>query len=415
VSLGAKEAESILSFCANGRQARVVTENGQCVVLMRGEGRSIRFEGPTFEEALKSAADAGLLRRSCIEKQIAFWGRHAERPKDAVSRVLMAELGAARGRIVEREIVARVGRPLTELSPVELDDVASAAEIVLGTRVSAPEAARMARRILLEARGALSTPPASPAVLFDLARRVSRLVHETQKERGETAVLLGSDRQRFVTELGEQRAETDRWIADLGSFTVAEAELPPGIETRVSQLRDVGAGLALLRADVDANAASPHAIIDSYTDLNAKLLEAIDAIAADAPERLRVLGVAFSSLMWAKENTGRERAQLAVAFGRDQFAPGQIFTVGALFGAQESFMRLFTTAAPREFVSELNDKLAEPPLSEVRRLEAIALGHLDGGFGVDPVHWYEAMTRKVDVIDQVGGELADLIAKRAGE
>jgi len=51
----------------------------------------------------------------------------------------------------------------------------------------------------------------------------------------------------------------------------------------------------------------------------------------------------------------------------------------------------------------------------VRRLEAIALGHLDGGFGVDPVHWYEAMTRKVDVIDEVGGELADLIAKRAGE
>jgi hypothetical protein len=415
VALGVKEAESILSFCATGKQARVVTENGQCVVLMRSEGRSWRFEGATFEEALKVAADAGQLRRSCIEKQIAFWGRHAERPKDAISRVLMAELGAARGRIIEREIVARVGRPLSELSPSEVDDVAFAAEIVLGTRVSAQEAARMAKRILAEARGALSIPTASPTTLFDLARRISRLVHESQKERGETAVLLGSDGQRYANELGQQRAETDRWLADLGGIAETAAGLPPTIESRVRGLRGVADAIASLRADADAGAASPHAVIDAYTDLNAKLLEVIDAIAADAPERLRVLGVAFSSLMWAKENTGRERAQLAVAFGRDHFAPGQIFAVGALFGAQESFLRLFTTAAPRDIVTELHERLAEPPLGEVRRLEAIALSRLDGGFGVDPTHWYEAMTRKVDVIGEVGGELAALIAKRAEE
>ena len=119
--------------------------------------------------------------------------------------------------------------------------------------------------------------------------------------------------------------------------------------------------------------------------------------------------------MWAKENTGRERAQLAVAFGLDRFAPGQIFTVGSLFGAQESFLRLFTTAAPRDIVTELRERLAQPPLGEVRRLEAMALSHLDGGFGVDPTHWYEAITLKVDLIGEVGVELADLIAKRAGE
>jgi hypothetical protein len=415
VPLGAKETESILSFCATGKQARAAIENGQCAVMMRSEGRSWRFEGVTFEDALRSGAEAGQLRRSCIEKQIAFWGRHAERPKDVISRVLMTELGAARGRIVEREIVARLGRPFAELNPVEVEDVASAAEIVLGTRVNSYEAARMAKRILEEARGAMSIAPASPRTLFALAKRIARLVHEAQKERGETAVLLGSDGRRFAAELCEQRAETDRWIADLGAFTVSEGDLPPAIEARLGHLRDLAAAIGGLRAQVDGNASSPHAIIEAYTNLNAKLLEAIDAIAADAPERLRVLGVAFSSLMWAKENTGRERAQLAVAFGRDHFAPGQILTVGAVFGAQESFLRLFTTAAPRDLVNELNARLAGAPLGEVRRLEAIALSHLDGGFGVDPTHWYEEVTRKVDVIDEVGGELADLIAKRAEE
>jgi methyl-accepting chemotaxis protein len=296
-----------------------------------------------------------------------------------------------------------------------MDDLAFAAEIVLGTRVSAQEATRMAKRVLAEARGALSIPTATPTALFDLARRISRLVHESQKERGETAVLLGSDGQRYASELGQQRAETDRWLADLGSLADTAAGLPPTVESRVRGLRGIASAIAALRADADGGAASPHAVIDAYTDLNAKLLEVIDAIAADAPERLRVLGVAFSSLMWAKENTGRERAQLAVAFGKDHFAPGQIFAVGALFGAQESFLRLFTTAAPRDIVTELHERLAEPPLGEVRRLEAIALSRLDGGFGVDPTHWYEAMTRKVDVIGEVGGELAALIAKRAEE
>ena len=38
-----------------------------------------------------------------------------------------------------------------------------------------------------------------------------------------------------------------------------------------------------------------------------------------------------------------------------------------------------------------------------------------GLFGVDPTHWYQAITRKVDLIGDVGGELAALIARRAEE
>jgi Nitrate and nitrite sensing len=415
VALGPKEAESILSFCSTGTEARVFAENGRCVIVLGSEEQSERFEASSFEESLKIAADRGVLRRSCIEKQIAFWGRHTERPKDAISRVLMAELGPARGRIVEQEIVARVGRPLSELTPTEMDDVSSAAEIVLGMSMNAIDAARMAKRVLTEARGAMTGPPASPTTLFELAKRIARLVHETQRERGETAVLLGSDGKRFAVELAQQRAQTDRWVADLSSFAEVATGLPKAVLARVAPLRDLTGAVAVPRAAADAGETSPHAVIDAYNDLNARLLEIIDAIAGDAPDRLRVLGVAFASLMWAKEHTGRERAQLAVAFGRDRFAPGQIFTVGALFGAQESFLRLFATVAPPDIVAELRQRLAEPRLDEVQRLEAIALSRAEGGFGVDPTHWYEAITRKVDAIGEVGGELSALIAKRAGE
>jgi hypothetical protein len=417
VGLGEKEAESILTFCSGGKPGRVTAESQQRVVQIDLEGRARKFEGQTFEEALRAAAEAGLLRSSCVEKQIAFWGKHSERPRDVLGRVLMAELGVATGRAVERELAERVARPLAELELADLPDVAAAVELVLGLRLGPREAARVANRLLAEGRPATPPTSASPGALFELAKRIARVVHETQKERGATAVLLSGDGERFAAELGAQRAETDRWIADLCAFTTdSAAGWPPAVESRLGEIRHLARDASALRAGVDQRRTSPpHAFIDAYTDLNAALLEVIDLIAADAPDRLRVLGVAFTSLMWAKENVGRERAQLAVAFGLDHFAPGQIFKVGSLFGAQESFLRLFSTAAPRNIASGLKARLSEPPLREVRRLEAIALAHLDGGFGVDPAHWYHSMTRKVDLIGEVGDSVSALIAERAAE
>ena len=228
VALGAKEAESILSFCATGKQARAVVENGQCAVLMRSDGRTWRFEGATFEDALRAGAEAGQLRRSCIDKQIAFWGRHAERPKDVISRVLMTELGAARGRIVEREIVARVGRPLSELSPVE-----STTSRRRRRSCSACASARSRRRAW--PGGSSSRPAARCRSPRPRRARCSSWPGASRawctrrrRSAARPPCCWAATASASSTELGEQRAETDRWIADLGSFTVAEAELPPG-------------------------------------------------------------------------------------------------------------------------------------------------------------------------------------------
>nr|WP_315980999.1 nitrate- and nitrite sensing domain-containing protein [Aliamphritea spongicola] len=45
--------------------------------------------------------------------------------------------------------------------------------------------------------------------LIQLSVAASELVHEVQKERGASAIYLGSKGQRFKTELGNQRRNTD--------------------------------------------------------------------------------------------------------------------------------------------------------------------------------------------------------------
>jgi hypothetical protein len=412
MGLGENESLSILSFCG-GKPARVLFEQGQCVVEVESDGEEHRFEGATAEQALRAAADAGLLRRPCVEKQIAFWSKHAEGTNDAITRVLVDELGVAAGWDVAREIAARVARPLPQVAPAEMGDVASAAEIALGLRLNARDAGRVARRVLAAGQGARFVAPASLATRFELARRIAQLVHETQRERGTTAMFLGSAGERFAAELGERRAKADRRIADLDSFVAATTGWPAELEPRIGALRAVSRDVGGLRAKADARLTSPHAVIDAYSELNASLLQIIDVVAAGTPDQLRAQSVAFTALIWAKENAARERAQLAMAFAQDRFEPGQAFVVGSLLGAQENLLRLFATAAPHDIAGGLSERLAAPPLHEVRRLESIALSR-PAGFGVDPAHWYEAMSRKVDLMGEVGDTVTARIVARAG-
>ncbi len=54
--------------------------------------------------------------------------------------------------------------------------------------------------------------------LVDVATVISGLVHEVQKERGASALFLGSGGKQFVRELPEQRQATDSWRARLGTM-----------------------------------------------------------------------------------------------------------------------------------------------------------------------------------------------------
>jgi DNA-binding MarR family transcriptional regulator len=81
------DARRVLSFCLDRACDLELGEDGaRCSVRIspREEGApSHLFEGDTFEEALRAAAAAGLVRSECIERQIAFARSSAERTFDA--------------------------------------------------------------------------------------------------------------------------------------------------------------------------------------------------------------------------------------------------------------------------------------------------------------------------------------------
>jgi DNA-binding MarR family transcriptional regulator len=88
MKLRAADARRILSFCLD-RPCDVELSDqapGPCIrisPLVEGAGPARVFEAETFEGALRAAAEAGLVRKECIDRQIAFYTQSGERTFDA--------------------------------------------------------------------------------------------------------------------------------------------------------------------------------------------------------------------------------------------------------------------------------------------------------------------------------------------
>lgn len=346
-----EDANRILRFCLSGTggYAQATVEEGICTVTIRPpvsvSQELQRFEATTFEEALGGAVAAGLLRARCVEKQIEL--------------LLRAQPG------------------------MSASDVGSAPLSVVS----------VAQRITFS----------EPAQLNVLTSIVAELLHETQRERGCSSLYTSSEGRLFRRELGAQWGRTDMRATAFTEF-VAKPQVPwpSAILQHLDNAQVLIAELGNLRRRVESLAAGASDVIEYYTTLNNHLLSAIEPVSTAVEDpAARTLGIAAMTLLHAKEKAGIERAQLANAFTRDRFAAGQYQMVTGLIAAQQSYLHIFSTAAPSAVAALLQEKMSSDEVKTVARLERIALEHRDGGFGVASELWFSNISKKIDLLKDV--------------
>ena len=354
MALGREDATRIVRFCLAGEGwGSAVREEDVCtlkLVLTGGEhAETHRFEGPTFEAAFRDACSAGVLKRSCVDKQIAFLARTTA-PGAAVP---FNDVGGASGTVV-------------------------------------------------------------PGGLFSaIAGLVSTIVHETQRERGISSLYAASGGRLFARELTSQWRATDRRRRELVAFREPRKGAP-AVPARVagrledaSQLLDV---VMATRDGVEGLRTIPVEIIETYSRMNGELLRIVDDVAgmvAEPEHRPAVL--AWTALLYAKEKTGIERAQLVSAFERDRYFDGQYQAVLGLIAARQSYLHLFAIAAPPPFGKITRERLAGEAAEDVERMERTALLRREGGFGVDPLAWFAAMTRQMDLLSEAEAKVRAIL------
>jgi hypothetical protein len=308
------------------------------------------FEAATFDAALRQAADAGMLKAGCVEKQIAFLSRESG-----------------------------------------------------GTREARPAGATLAPTP--------TRPP--PRDLFPrLVTAVAALLHELQVERGMSAICAASSGRHFRRELARQRERADGKRTRLASLRRELAEplgttLARRFERVDAQLRAV----VKARTALDAGEISAQAIVATYSATNLELLGIGDgALVAFAPGAQHASALASVVLLYAKEKTGVERARLGAAFAARTFSDDDRQALAALLSARRSYLHIFAATAPRAAEELLARALASTVEVDLARAEELILAGREAETDLDARGWFNLTSRKIELLGEVGVATLGLVA-----
>ena len=227
---------------------------------------------------------------------------------------------------------------------------------------------------------------------------LSALIHEAQRERGVSSLYAASGGRIFREELPLQWQATERRRGEVTAFRERFGDrLPAGAASRLVAAEEMFTEVIGARGAIEKLKMRSSELIDAYSRVNREFLQVIDAMLPMVTEPAhRPTALAWIALLNAKEKTGIERAQLVSAFQRDRFVDGQYQALLGLIAARDSYLHLFSDAAPAPARELLHEQLASEVASTVQRMEQIALERRRGGFGVDPTDWFAAISAQID-------------------
>ncbi|TCK04872.1 nitrate regulatory protein [Marinobacterium mangrovicola] len=254
--------------------------------------------------------------------------------------------------------------------------------------------------------------------------QVSNLIHELQRERGLSNVYLASGGTRLC----------DQRLAQLDSSRQAETEFRAGLDQLdleagplagrarlFNNLAHVLHGLDALpglRQAVDKRALSAQESTQAYSRLMESLLGVIFEAAdiSDDPEITRQL-VAMFNLMQGKEYAGQERAWTVSGIATGEFKAEHLERLTNLVEAQEHCFSTFREFALEPQLEAWKALQERPETHEFMRLRQV-IARLEPGAGVPPDFsevWYDLATRRIDAMQTLEQELAELLQRLSDE
>ncbi len=239
--------------------------------------------------------------------------------------------------------------------------------------------------------------------LLELSVVNSQLVHEVQKERGNTAGYLGSRGQRFADELARQRTLTDQRIEAHREFITthvfSRVDINQEIKQVIEQLKNID---AMRQRIIKFEVPLPEAIT-YYSSLNKKLLHISVLITklADDPVIINE-AYAYYNFLQAKERAGIERAVLSNVFAQKRFTGNLYERFLSLVTLQDLYLENFQLSATQGNNQFFTEQMRDPAIENVLQLRQKA-NHLNDGISVDvdPNYWFEQATTRINKLKQV--------------
>ena len=253
------------------------------------------------------------------------------------------------------------------------------------------------------------------AALAELVKALGELIHALQKERGSSAIFLGSGGGQFVGQLSV-RIDECRRREEIVRERVESLEGRLDVVMSAARLYDrVALALRALeilpgtRELVASLTVAPRDAVKTFTEIIESLLgvefEVAD-IPAD-PEVSRFL-IGLVNFAQAKEYAGQERAITGAALSSGRFHAADQTRLRHLVTAQEQAFGISLQFADPAHVSALRQVLSGPESMEVKRLRKMirAGAHSEDTASITADDWYQHTTRRIDAMKAVEDQMA---------
>lgn len=247
--------------------------------------------------------------------------------------------------------------------------------------------------------------------ISDLARHLSAVVHESQRERGASGIFLGSHGTTYGPELNAQRFNTDRRLIGLRDYLRrfdANAYGSEFSELLAEALRYTER-LPAHREAVSRLTLSVRESIDYYTELNGTLTTVIAFMWRLSPD-VDLAGriTAYVNLIRAKDYVGIQRATLATLFASNRPDEALFQEFLTTMAAENTYTTVFLSFATLAEHQLYDDKMHGSFADGVAKVLRMALEHgRTGGFGIESSYVFTVMTAKIDALREVESRLSD--------
>ena len=252
-----------------------------------------------------------------------------------------------------------------------------------------------------------------------LSVKIGDLVHETQKERGMTAGFLGSNGNKFKTELPTQRLAVDEKLNELNSFLntfnkdAYSLEFLENLNNSLKKLQD----LNTTRNGVDTLSINANIAIGYYTDTNTSLLNTIGTITKlSNSSKVSQELVSYMNFLLSKERAGIERAVGTNTFAKNSFGEGMKARLYTLVAEQNAYMDSFLKVAPFEIVEFYKTNFQGDAIDEIQKMRKTLLySNIESNFGVDANYWFKQMTDKINILKKIEDYISTNLIKTIDE
>lgn len=236
--------------------------------------------------------------------------------------------------------------------------------------------------------------------------QASKLVHELQKERGASAVYVGSGGNKMKNELEDNKRNTDKAISSYQNFMQSfdpkqyGTEFGSKLTSVTNQLND----LQSKRSAVASLSIPKEEAVRYYTTTIQCFIQSFENVTLQANHpQLSTPVSAYVNFISAKELAGIERAVMCgIAAGNKPIGSGELVQWLTAWKGQEQLLHNVEYLASKELSSFYKSNLTGQEVDKVSNIRNLLVEKAgEGNFGIAGDEVFDAATQRIDVLKNI--------------